>query len=252
MRTVFFLLVLANIAFFAWGYLGGRGSEEAQLIDQQLNPQAIRLLSAEQRAALAAERAKAAPQPLRPAPPVQQPAPQPAPQPAQQQPAPPKVTVAACMELGAFNPGDVQRVERALAPLSLGEKLSQRRASETASHWVFMPPQPGRAGANRKAAELRKLGVEDFFIVQDDPKYRYSISLGVFKTEEAAKARLEQLRAKGVRTARIGARETTVQKVYFVVRDVPEPLAARLDQVRQAFPGSELKECQPEAKSAAN
>jgi len=248
MRTVFFLLVLANIAFFAWSYLGGRGSEEAQLVDQQLNPQAIRLLSVEERAALAAERAKSAPPP-RPAPPAPQPAPQPAQQPA---PAPPKVAVAACMELGAFSSGDVQRVERALEPLSLGEKLSQRRANETASHWVFMPPQPGRAGANRKAAELRKLGVGDFFIVQDDPKYRYSISLGVFKTEEAAKARLEQLRAKGVKTARIGTRETTVQKVYFVVRDVPEPLAARLDQVRQAFPGSELKECQPEAKRAAN
>lgn len=247
MRTVFFLLVLANFAFFAWSYLGGRASGEAQLLDQQFNPQAIRLLSPEQRAALAAERAKHPAQPQQPVPSPPQPLP------ARQQPAAaPKTAVTACLELGAFNVGDVQRVEQALEPLALGAKLSRRRADEIAGYWVFMPPQPGRAAANRKAAELKKLGVDDFFVVQDDSKFRYSISLGVFKTEEAAKARLDQLRAKGIRTARIGARDTTVQKVYFVVREVPEPVAAKLGELRQSFPGSELKECQPEAKRAAN
>lgn len=245
MRTVFFLLVLANIGFFAWSYLGSHASGEAQLVDQQLNPQAIRLLSPEQRAALAAERAKPAP------PPPPAPTPQPAP-PTSPPPPAPKAAVMACMELGAFNLADVPRVEQALEPLALGTKLSQRHAEEIASYWVFMPPQPGRQGANRKAAELKKLGVEDFFIVQEDSRFRYSISLGVFKTEEAAKARLEQLRAKGVRTARVGARDTTVQKVYFVVREVPDPLAAKLNELRQGFPGIEMKECQPEAKRAAN
>lgn len=243
MRTVFFLLVLANVGFFAWSFLGGRPSGEAQLVNQQLNPQAIRLLSPEQRAALAAGRTK--PAPPQPALPPQPPSP-PSPPPA------PKVAVTACMEFGAFNLADVPRVEQALEPLALGTKLSQRRAEEIASYWVFMPPQPGRQAANRKAAELKKLGVEDFFIVQEDSRFRYSISLGVFKTEDAAKARLEQLRAKGVRTARVGARDTTVQKVYFVVREVPDPLAAKLNELRQGFPGTELKECRPETKRAAN
>ena len=229
MRTVFFLLVLANLAFFAWSYLGSHASGEAQLVDQQLNPQAIRLLTPEQRAALAAERTKPTPPP----------------------PAP-KVVVTACMELGAFNLADVPRVEQALEPLALGARLSQRHAEEIAGYWVFIPPQSGRQAANRKAAELKKLGVDDFFIVQEDSKFRYSISLGIFKTEDAAKSRLEQLRAKGVRTGRVGARETTVQKVYFVVREVPDALAAKLNELRQGFPGTELKECQPETKRGAN
>jgi hypothetical protein len=241
MRTVFFLLVLANLAFIAWSYLGGPASGESQLVDQQLNPQAIRLLSPEQRAALAAERARPAPPP----PPQAAPA---APPP----PAAPKVAVVACMELGAFNLADVQRVEQALGPLSLGAKLSQRHAEEIAGYWVFIPPQPGRQAANRKATELKKLGVEDFFIVQEDSSFRYSISLGVFKTGDAAKARLEQLRTKGVKTARVGARDTTVQKVYFVVREVPEPLAAKLNELRQGFPGTELKECPTGTKRAAS
>ena len=232
MKTVFFLLLFANLGILAWTYFWDRTTTEAQLMEQQLNPEAIRLLGAGQLAALAAERAKPPPPPPPPSPP----------------PSPPKVAVAACLELGAFNPGDVARVQQVLEPLALGPRLSQRRVGEIASYWVFMPPQGSRQAANRKSAELKKLGVEDFFILQEDPKFRFAISLGVFKTEEAAQARLGELRKKGVRTARVGPRETPVQKVYFTVREVPEALASRLNELRQGFPGSELKECAPGAK----
>jgi hypothetical protein len=235
-RTVFFLLLAANLGFLAWTYFGAdRASTEAQLMEQQLNPQAIRLLGEKQLSALAAERAKQPTERAKPAPPP---------------PPPPKVAVAPCLELGAFNPGDVPRVQQVLDPLALGPRLSQRRAEEIANYWVFMPPQGSRQAATRKSAELRKLGVEDFFILQEDPKFRFAISLGVFKTEEAAQARLAELRKKGVRTARVGPRETPVQKVYFTVREVPEALASRLNELRQGFPGSELKDCPPEEKRA--
>ena len=232
MRTVFFLLLAVNLGVLAWTYFSDPASTEAQLMEQQLNPEAIKLLGPEQLSVLAAERAKQIA--ARPKPP----------------PPPPKVAAAACLELGAFNPSDVPRVQQALEPLELGSKLSQRRAAEFASYWVFMPPQGSRQAANRKSAELKKLGVEDFFIVQEDPKFRFAISLGVFKTEEAAQARLAELRKKGVRTARVGPRETPVQKVYFTVREAPEELASKLNELRQGFPGSELRDCPPEGKRA--
>jgi hypothetical protein len=228
-KTFSLLLLLANLGFFTWIYFGaGRASDEPQLMEQQLNPQAIRLLRPDQVAALAAERAK------------------------QTAKSPPKATVAACLELGAFIPGDVARVQQALEPLALGSRLSLRRVEEIASYWVFMPPQRNRQAANQKAAELKKLGVEDFFIVQEDPKFRFAISLGVFKTQEAAQSRLAELRAKGVRTARVGPRETSVQKVYFTVREVPDALASRLNELRQSFAGSELKACPPEERRKGN
>ncbi|HVQ62492.1 MAG TPA: SPOR domain-containing protein [Burkholderiales bacterium] len=229
MRIVFFLLLLANLAFFAWAYLlAGRPSDEPQLMDQQLNPQEIRLLSAEQLAKLAAERAKQAPE--RPK-------------------APPRAPVVACVEIGSFSLGEAVRVQQALEPLALGARLTQRRVEEVASYWVFMPPLRNRPAANLKAAELKKLGVEDFFIVQEDPKFRFAISLGVFKTEEAAQSRLAQLRTKGVRTARVGPREASVQKVYFAVREVPDALFARLNDLRQSF-GADLKDCPADEKRA--
>ena len=231
MRIVFFLLLLANLAFFAWTYIGsGRSSDEPQLMQQQFNPQEIRLLSPDQIAKLAAERAK---------------------QLAERPKQAPKTAVVACLELGAFGPGEVPRVQQALEPLALGSRLSQRRAEEVASYWVFMPPLRNRQAANQKAAELKKLGIEDFFIVQEDPKFRFAISLGVFKTEEAAQARLAGLRAKGVRTARVGPKETSVQKIYFAVREVPDALVAKLNDLRQSFAGTELRDCSADEKRAA-
>lgn len=225
MRTVFFLLLLANVGFFAWTYLAERRAlDEAELVDQQVNEQAIRVLSAAQVAALVADGAKSA------------------------RKTPPKPTVAACLELGSFSSNEVSRVQAALEPLALGSRLLQRREQEIASYWVYVPPQRSRQAANQKAAELRKLGIEDFFVVQEDPKFRYAISLGIFKTEEAARARLDALRPKGVRTARVGPRETSVQRTYFAVREVPEALASRLNELRRDFPGSELKPCPSEKR----
>ncbi|HET7767087.1 MAG TPA: SPOR domain-containing protein [Burkholderiales bacterium] len=231
MRIVFFLLLLANLVFFGWAYFGtGRTADEPQLMEQQLNPQEIRLLTPDQVAKLAAERAKAVAD--RPKP-------------------PPRAPVIACLELGAFNPIDAPRVQQVLGPLALGSRLSQRRADEIASYWVYIPPLRSRQSANLKAAELKKLGVDDFFIVQEDPKFRLAVSLGVFKTEEAANARLAELRKKGVRTARVAPKETPVQKVYFAIREVPDALVAKLNDLRQGFPGTELKDCPAEDRRAA-
>jgi hypothetical protein len=231
-RIAFFLLLLANLGFFTWAYFGaGRTADEPQLMEQQLNPQEIRLLSAEQIAKLAAERAK---------------------QTVERPKAPLKAPVIACLELGAFTLGDVPRVQRALEPLALGSRLTQRRADEVASYWVFIPPLRNRQSANLKAAELKKLGVEDFFVVQEDPKLRFAISLGVFKTEEAARSRLAELRTKGVRTARVGPKETSVQKIYFAIREVPDALVTKLNDLRQSFVGTDLRDCTPEDKRAGN
>jgi len=230
-RIVFFLLLLANLVFFGWVYFGtGRAADEPQLMEQQLNPQEIRLLSPDQVAKLAAERAKVVaerPKPL------------------------PRASVIACLELGAFSPVDAPRVQQALDPLALGSRLSQRRADEIASYWVYIPPLRSRQSANLKAAELKKLGVDDFFVFQEDRKFRLAVSLGVFKTEEAANARLAELRKKGVRTARVAPKETSVQKVYFAIREVPDALVAKLNDLRQGFPGTELKDCPAEDRRAA-
>jgi hypothetical protein len=219
MRTVFFVLLLANVVFFAYGWFGG-GAEangEAQIIGQQLNPEKIRLLAPEQVSALT------------------------------RKPEPPKVA-AVCLEWGAFVGGDVARAAQGLEPLALGAKLTQRKQDDVVGFWVYIAPLASRQTATQKAAELKRLGVDDYFVVPDDPKWRNAISLGVFKTEEAAKARLDAVRARGVKSATVGARDVQPGKTYFQVRDVSSTVAAKLNELKQGFSGTELRDCAPDEK----
>lgn len=214
MRIAFFLLLLANVVFFAYSWFGEElFPGESLLLQQQINPQAIVIVAP-------AKLARAEPEPAR---------------------------NAACLEWGAFVAGEAGRAERALASLASGSTLSRRRVEEAATWWVFMPPQGGRAAAIGKAAELKRLGINEYFIVQEDPKYRFAISLGIFRTQEAAANHLEQLRARGVRTAQVGTREAKDSKLWLQLRDVPKAVAARLDDLRKTFPDSVVRECAAEA-----
>jgi hypothetical protein len=151
------------------------------------------------------------------------------------------------MEWGSFTIADAPRAEKALEPLALGARLGQRRSEESAGWWVFIPPQARAANARqaalKKAAELRALGVEDYFIVQEEGQHRWALSLGVFRTEDAARARLAVLRAQGVRSAAVGARETVVPKVWLQVRGVDPALEAKLKELTVQVESTELRTC---------
>jgi hypothetical protein len=137
----------------------------------------------------------------------------------------------------------VRRAQKALEPLALGNRLGARRTEELAAWWVHMPPQGSRQAALRKSAELKALGVEDYFIVSDESEWRWALSLGVYRTEEAAQARLAALRAQGVPTAALVRRETLVPKVWLQVKGVDAVLEASLTDIARRVEGSELRSC---------
>lgn len=226
MRVLFLLLLLANAGFFAWSRLSPRetAADPAPLA-RQIEPDKLKVVAPDKLPAVSASRKPAATPPA----PVAAAAALPA--------------AMACIEWGSFTVADAPKAAQALEPLALGTRLEQRRTDEVAGWWVFVPPQRNRQAALRKAAELRELGVGEFFIVQEESEHRWALSLGVFRTEEAARARLAALRAQGVRTARVGARETVVPKVWLQVKSVDAPLQARLKEIARQVEGSELKEC---------
>ena len=115
---------------------------------------------------------------------------------------------AACREWGGFASADLARARQALQALAPGVPPSESLVEETAAWWVFIPPSGGRDIAQKKAAELKALGISDYFVVQEEGPARWAISLGIFRSEELARARLEALREKRVRTAQLGTRDT--------------------------------------------
>jgi hypothetical protein len=223
-RAFFLLLVLANVGFFTWANYFSEGDTQSdpRPLARQVAPEKLRVLSPN-------AVPKAPPAPAVPA-----------------KPAPEGVASApgkTCVEWGSFAAADVPRATEALAPLALGPRLLPRTADENASWWVFMPPRGGRAEAQKKAAELKALGIGDFFIVQEEGPMRFAVSLGIFKTEAAATGHLETLRAKGVKTAQVGARETALQKTWLQVRQAEDAVVAKLREIAQGFAGSEVRDC---------
>jgi len=232
MRLLFFILLLVNGAFFAFAWFGPgvQANGDAQVLGRQLNRDKIRLLVSDQAGAL-----------------TRKPEPEPEPPKAAAVPAP-VAAPAVCLEWGALIGADVARAEQALEPLALGAKLTQRRQEDVAGFWVYIAPLPNRQAATQKASELKRLGVDDYFVIPDDPKWRNAVSLGVFKTEEAAKARLAALRAKGVKSAILGARETQAGRTYFQVRDATPAVADKLNALKQSFTGTEVRDCAVDEK----
>src|SRR5207245_10476843 len=113
--AMFFLLVLARLAFFAWWrFAAAPDAGGAPLpIGRQIEPEKLKIIS---------------PADLPAAPVAQKPAPPP---PA---PVPPPL---ACLEWGSFTLADAGRVEKALAPLALGSRLPRRRSEDTTRWGVF-------------------------------------------------------------------------------------------------------------------
>ena len=231
MRTAFLLLLAANLALYAWvqHYSPAESAADPEPARRQVNPEKIRLLQGKDLDGSAAAEPGPAAKPA--APPVPAAAPG-APAPA-----------TACIEWGGFAVAEAPKAEQALAPLALGARLVQRRSEETAGWWVFIPPQVNRAAALKKTAELKALGIDDYFVLQDEGKMRWSVSLGIFSSEEAATNRLETLRARGVRSAQTGERDTAVSKIWFQVRGADAALLAKLRESAQRFPGTEVRNC---------
>lgn len=230
LKFIFWSLLAVNAALFAYGrgYLGhfsGNEREPARLVNQ-LNANQLTIVSAERAghapagaaagdAASAPVDDKAAPQPL------------------------------ACVEIGSFVLADARRFEARLAALNLGDRQSRRNlpGTEISSYIVNIPPMGSKEAADKKAAELRGLGVTNFFVMPDNSPMRWAISLGVFKSETAAQNQLAALVKQGVRTARVTPRMSGSKLLAFQFRDVDAQLQADLEKIRADFPNTQTHSC---------
>lgn len=160
-----------------------------------------------------------------------------------------KPEVIACLQVGNFQQADAPRFEDKLKQLALGDRQSRINVVEVAAHMVYIPSLGSKDGADKKAGELRRLGITDFFVVQDQSNLRWGISLGVFKTEEAAKSHLNNLINKGVRSARVGPRTVTTTKFAYQLRALSAEEKAKFDTIKAEFPAQDTHSCQNGAYS---
>ena len=229
MRWLFGLLLAINLIFFAviqWGEKLTSGNNHAPN-QPALNEEKIKLL------AIMPE--TSAPTPAVPAASVT--APSPTPPVPQVQP----VVDTTCLEWGEFSSGDLKRANAALTQLKLGEQLSRRQAEYSSGYWVYIPPPKKQADIERKISVLKARGVADYFVVQEPGKWRNAISLGVFKTKEAANKLVSKLSEKGIKTPVVGERMSKLKFTIFVLKNPDAALLAKVTKLHGEFEGSELR-----------
>jgi hypothetical protein len=236
-KTFFGLLLILNVALFAiqegyFGHLIPDGRDPGRVLDQ-ISPDKLKLLPSD----IDAKSPVAAAQPTPP------------PAAAAAAPAPASAKTLACVEMGGFSAEDAKRVETQLAYLGLSGRFSERRAEDGATYIVYLPPFKTRSDADRASAELHRIGVNDFYIIQENGPYKLAISLGVFHTEEAAKAQLTTLSQLGVRNAKTGERPGN-GKVYFQFRNIDQETNTHLVDLRATFANTDIHECAGVAASA--
>lgn len=235
MRVLFWILLLGNLAFFAlmqWGWPMFAG-ESAVQTQPALHAEKIRLLGAtkngpetiSQSQVAPASQSQAALDAASPAP----------------GPATPVSDSATCMEWSEFTGADLARAAAGLAALKLGDKLSQRQVEHSIGYWVYIPPLKDKAAVNQKISQLKARSINDYFVVTEAGKWQNAISLGVFKTPEAAQAYLEGLLAKDVRSAQVGERPSKFKTTIFVLDGLDAATESKLAAMQKDFPGSELK-----------
>lgn len=226
MRTVFLLLLLINLAFFASVWMAPeRAVTDRPISSLQVSPEKIRLLKP-------GEKAPAATRP--PAPSASD-------------------ASAACVEWGAVAGQDVGRADAAVAALELPEGRVQRTVLDAGGYWVYLPPAKSKAQLDRTVEELAAMGITEHFVVQDAASWRNAVSLGIFKTEEAAKSFLAVIQAKGVKAAVMGRRENFLKQIAYFVREPSEATVAQLARLQHDFPGTRIRAvaCPPRNESPA-
>ena len=215
LKRIFWLLLLANAlftAFIRWGDALLTDNSAAKPL-QPLNEKKITLLKSLPAPAIATSPASA-----------------------------PAITHPTCVEWGEISRNDLARASAALDELGVGNKITQRQVEHTSAYWVYIPPRPNRAEVEKKINQVKTLGVDDFFVIQEPGKWHNAISLGLFRTEAAAHKYWDKLREKGIKSAVVGERASKLVYTVFTLKNPSAETAAKLAELKNEFQDSELKE----------
>ena len=186
LRALVVVLVLANLAFWAWsaGALEGLGlaptsERDPGRLGQQVRPEAVRVLAPA--AAASALRAASAP------------------------PMPPAIAPAlACLEAGPFAPAAVEAAELALAGAALAEVHWVRVSVDIPAQFaVVLGPFDNRDALQKKRTELERLKLTVEELDLPGAARQRGLGLGRYDSSAAADAALASFGKSGVRSAKV-------------------------------------------------
>ena len=255
MKTLFFLLALANVALLMWEYKAGAFISVNETSEQNMGAgqEQIQLVS----------ELKNIPQAIAPSPALEQPVAEntsidearKSTTTSEATPAIPKsidkstlekplATVsnesikAHCFEVGPFAATNVYQAWVAQVKDIRSEiKPINRDGKIVSNYMVYYPAAETQIQSEENIKILRNHGLKDFWILNGEDKGK--ISLGLFTTEESALVMKNELLAKGI-NAEVKAQYKTKLQKYAVVKGDGK-LMQRLDDLKKSYPELQVK-----------
>ena len=214
MRFIFALLVLANIAWFAWTHWVDRPAGDAAPARVEA-PQLV--LAREAPATEAAARP-----PIRP--------------------------TENCLSLGPFSDlTDAARASTLLRDNGLQPRQRAGKGVVWKGYWVSLEQVPDRASAEGIIERLRRFGIGDAYSMPDEGR-QITISLGLFTERQRALRRMDEVKALGFEPLMAGRERSGT--VYWIDVDV-EPPAKLPDAALQNGDGGSILRLQVQPCDAA-
>ena len=205
-RLFFFLLVFANLIFFAWakGYFGQvDDNREPQRIAGQLQAEKLRIVPN----ITAAGTKKQDP---------------------------------ACRVINGLNPTEAENLKSAMK--AGGGDATILPLAEPKPHLVIISDLANKVAAEKKMAELARFGVAEQTAVELEGG-RYEIVLGSFPTESSARELLQGLVKRGIKSARLDSREQPAPKVRVEARGPAQELLRQLPQLIAPYADATVGDC---------
>ncbi|MBE7939451.1 MULTISPECIES: SPOR domain-containing protein [Ramlibacter] len=216
LRLLVLLLLAANLGYHGWsaGWFATLGAappqeSEPQRVAQQIRPQSLRLLAADEVRRLETSSAGA--------------------------PRPPE-----CLQAGLFADAELGPLRQALDAWP-GGSWQLEPGVEPARWLIYMGKYPGAEALNRKKGELRQLGVS--FDPVPSPALEPGLSLGSFTSQAAAQQQLDALSRKGVRTAHVVQDRPEQRGQVLRMPALDDTLRAKLDELRPLLAGKPWRPC---------
>lgn len=209
-RFIFFLLLIANVAFGAHLYLSATQAKPA--LPPELNRDGLKVIAVAdpvkaQQEALAARKLASS------------------------------LTGAACVDFGV-RPADGTRAQQTFAAMNLGERLTTRNLEDYTRFAVALPSQKDKRAADALVAGLKKAGIKDVSVLGDA-----SISLGLYSSDDAARKALAEVQGKAgtlAREAQVIPRNPQLKEILYTVKEPDVNLVARLTLMQRDYEGSTL------------
>lgn len=207
LRLTFFLLVFANLIFYAWaqGYFGPvDANREPERLAAQLQPEKLRVVGTQMPAAT------------------------------------PKPAELACRRVEGLAMAEAEILKT--EALKAGVEAELMPQVDPTAYLVVIGDLASDALAARKVAELKRLGLNEMEPVVRDDGGR-EIVLGRFGTGNAANEHLAGLNKRGVKSARVEARDAPPSSARIELRGTAAVLPQVLPSLIAPFANAALTDC---------